>query len=277
MPLDRLLDRLWADYVGLNPQVGVIHALLRDRGERVVNDHIALRTFADPRIGLEALARPFLAQGYAAAGDYAFPRKRLRARYYLHADPDRPKIFISELLLDRCTPALRRDVERLLGQVDAEAGERSARLERLGRPWPACSRAVYGRLLEESEYAAWLAAFGLRANHFTVSVNALTSFASLGALNSAIEAAGIAMSRAGGLIKGSPEELLEQSSTLAAPVEVAFADGSAVVPGCYYEFARRYAGADGRLFTGFVPDSADRIFESTDRAAADDAAGRPRG
>jgi hypothetical protein len=37
------------------------------------------------------------------------------------------------------------------------------------------------------------------------------------------------------------------------------------IPTCYYEFARRYPLADGRLYQGFVAASADRIFESTHR------------
>jgi len=65
-------------------------------------------------------------------------------------------------------------------------------------------------------------------------------------------------------VKGTPEKLLEQSSTLADRVEVMFQEGKFTVPSCYYEFAKRYEGADGKLFSGFVAGSADKIFESTD-------------
>ena len=57
----------------LNPQAGAIHSLLESRGERVVNDHIALRTYDDPRIGLETLSAPFMQCGYPPVGDYSFP------------------------------------------------------------------------------------------------------------------------------------------------------------------------------------------------------------
>jgi len=40
------------------------------------------------------------------------------------------------------------------------------------------------------------------------------------------------------------------------------------VPTCYYEFAKRYPGPDGKLFPGFVAASADKIFESTYTAQA---------
>lgn len=52
---------------------------------------------------------------------------------------------------------------------------------------------------------------------------------------------------------------------MANTVQVTFDDGSAEVPGCFYEFARRYPDADGSLFQGFIAASADKIFESTDR------------
>src|SRR5690606_12849413 len=116
----------------------------------------------------------------------------------------------------------------------------------------------------ESEYAAWLAVFGLRANHFTIAVNSLRSPSTLEGVVERVEAAGHPLNRAGGLQKGSPAELLEQASTLADRTEVRSGDGRLhTVPSCYYEFARRYPDRAGRLYPGFVAASADRIFEST--------------
>src|SRR6476619_3578728 len=46
--LQDLFERLWKDYSALNPQAGRIHALLEARGETILNDHIAFRTFAHP-------------------------------------------------------------------------------------------------------------------------------------------------------------------------------------------------------------------------------------
>lgn len=110
-----------------------------------------------------------------------------------------------------------------------------------------------------------MAALGLRVNHFTISVNAMQSFPDLPALLDFVEAQGFALNVSGGRIKGSPEVLLEQASTLADRVPVAFAAGEThQIPTCYYEFARRYPAPDGQLYEGFVAASADRIFESTD-------------
>lgn len=263
--LRRLLDRLWRDYAALNPQVAAIHALLSAEGETIVNDHIALRTFGDPRVDIAALGRPFVRAGYRAAGEYRFPDKRLVARHFAHDDPALPLVFVSELVLEDCSAALREQVDRLLAQVP-DATLAAPDLAAAGRPWQVSSAEVEA-LRRESEYAAWLAAFGWRANHFTVLTNALTRHRELASLVTFLEGHGFVFNKGGGAIKGSAAQGLEQASTLASVVPVAFSDGERAVPGCYYEFARRHPGADGRLFRGFIEGSADRIFESTDRRA----------
>lgn len=258
-----LLSALWRDYVASTPQAARIHALLAARGETLRNDHVALRTYATPALGIAALARPFEAAGWVAAdADYRFPDKHLRARYWRHPDPALPKIFISELDLDALPAAARAHLDPLLAALPPDFATRSD-LPWAGRPWQ-LAHATYTALLAHSEYAAWVAAFGFRVNHFTVDVNALTTFADLPALVAFLVEHGFVMNAAGGVIKGGPAEHLEQAATLADSVEVAFADTSARIPSCYYEFARRYPLPSGELFHGFVPASADKIFESTD-------------
>ena len=68
---------------------------------------------------------------------------------------------------------------------------------------------------------------------------------------------------AGGEIQCTPEEMLEQSSIKADMVRFRFVEDEFEIPGFYYEFARRYPEADGKLSSGFIARSADRIFEST--------------
>jgi hypothetical protein len=262
--LDDLFARLWTDYAAITPAAARIHALLAARGERIVNDHIALRTFDRPAVEIEAIDRAFVDAGYRPADDYDFPDKKLTAYHYEHPSGALPKVFISALRVDACSPELGRIVDELLGHVRPGAVAEPWFVAS-GRPWP-IARATYDRLRAESEYAAWVAAFGFRANHFTISVNHLTSFDGLAALDDFLEGEGFRLNQAGGRIKGTPADLLEQSSTMADEVEVGFADGPATVPSCYYEFARRYPRADGTLFQGFVTGSADKLFESTNRA-----------
>jgi hypothetical protein len=260
--IEELMALLWADYAAITPVAERIHQLLRERGETVVNDHIALRTFSVPEVDIEVLDRAFVAAGYQPAESYEFPDKRLHACHYEHESRALPKVFISALLVDELSTELRSIVADLVAQVPPGLPAR-AHFAASGRPWQV-SFSTYERLRRESEYAAWVAAFGFRANHFTVDVNALESFADLGELNRFLVEQGFELSRSGGEIKGSPEVYLEQSSTVADAIEIEFSDGTFEVPSCYYEFARRHRLPDGSMFQGFVAGSADRLFESTD-------------
>lgn len=263
MTLDDIFGQLWQRYASLTPQAEAIRALFEERGETVINDHVAFRTLNDPRLGIDNLARPFLALGYEPRDAYHFEAKRLSARYYAHEDPAAPKVFISELLLEEFSDDLQRTMRSLVDQLTDDDIADPMLLNR-GRPWET-THEDYERLYRESEYAAWLSAFGFCANHFTVLVNRLAGFGTLEDLARFIEDAGYPMNRSGGLIKGSPEVFLEQCSTMATRVPVEFTDGTFELPSCFYEFARRYELPSGGLYQGFVAASADKIFESTNR------------
>lgn len=256
-----LFDALWEGYAAITPSAPRIHDLLRARGERVINDHVALRTFDLDPIGLDALAAPFEALGWRESGEYNFEAKRLNARSWRPPEPTLPHVFISELRTGDFSPALQETARRLAAQVEA----RGVALLTERPSWPAVDLATYRALLDESEYAGWLSIYGLCANHFTVAVHRLETFSTLGDLNDWLQAEGFTLNDSGGLIKGGPEVLLAQSSTRADRIEHAFACGhTATVPSCYVEFAQRFPDASGQLFEGFVTQSADRIFESTD-------------
>lgn len=261
---DELFDKLWNDYSIMNAQAPVILSALEKRGERVQNDHIAFRTFNLPEVGIEAIAQPFLRLGYqdASGKGYEFPAKKLFARHFEHPSGNLPKIFISELKVEACSDELQSLIRQWVRQVPGKAAG-TAEFLISGRLWECMSFKIYQEILKESEYAAWMGAFGFRVNHFTVFFNTLSTFKDFCALNEFIKTLGFPLNAAGGEIKGSPKVYLEQSSTLAFPVRVDFADGPQIIPGCYYEFARRYPMPNGKLFQGFLPDSADKIFEST--------------
>lgn len=257
-----LFAGLWQNYLDVTPSAKKIHELLGTTQQNdIVNDHIALRTFNLPKVGLDKLAAHFLALGYKECGEYHFEAKKLYAKHFEHSDPNQPKVFISELLVEKFSSALQQVITTLVDGID----ERDITADNFlysGRHWELDS-ATYDLLLAESEYAAWTAAWGYRANHFTVNVNQLKNFETLESVNEKLTQAGFKLNTTGGEIKGSPAVLLEQSSTLADDASVAFTDGQRHVPSCFYEFARRYPKADGELYTGFVAASADKIFEST--------------
>lgn len=259
--INQLLDKMWGDYVELNPQAQKIVDLFKDRGDEVENDHIALRTFNHPRLGVDTIAKAFIKAGYEEKGDYHFEEKKLYAKHYEHPQENMPKIFISELRLEDFSQKLRDQVDALVEQVSDETIARFD-FSSLGRPWSVSSE-IYEELKKESDYAAWVAAIGYRPNHFTVFVNKLNSFEGLEDLNKFLKDQGFKLNASGGEIKGSKDVLLEQSSTLADSVEIEFTDKKMTIPSCYFEFAKRYAKSDGKLYQGFVASSADKIFEST--------------
>ncbi|WKE65241.1 DUF1338 domain-containing protein [Gallaecimonas kandeliae] len=261
--INTLFDNLWKNYLEVTPSAAKVHQLLAssEQGDDIINDHIAFRTFNLPKVGLEKLAAHFLALGYEQKGEYHFEAKKLYAKHFEHPDATQPKVFISELLVEKCSPELQALVNKMVDQVD-EASVTADNFLYSGTQWQV-SHEDYLKLLEESEYAAWMAAYGYRANHFTVSINHLKNFETIQAVNQALKDAGFVLNSSGGEIKGSPEVCLEQSSTMADKASVHFSDGDFAIPSCFYEFALRYPLANGELYTGFVAASADKIFEST--------------
>lgn len=261
MSPDSLFNSLWQDYINrLCPSAQKVHDLLQE-DEALINDHIALRTFEGSKVGIDVLAKPFLAVGYQPAGDYVFESKKLIAKHFEHPDPKYPKVFISELEIHKCSAELQRIVGKLLDQVDTSTLETSDFLCS-GRLWE-LNYADYVTLAAESEYASWLAAHGYGANHFTVSVNQLDQFEEVKQVNQHLREASFTINEFGGEVKGSPEVLLEQSSTMADKVPVHFVETTETIPGGFYEFAKRYPMNNGELYSGFVAASADKIFEST--------------
>ncbi|MEK7357837.1 MAG: DUF1338 domain-containing protein [Bdellovibrionota bacterium] len=266
--LDSLFASLWTDYVAFNPIAARIYDAILQREKakdssicELVNDHVALRTYNVPHIGMEALGALFTKHGYKKGGEYLFEEKKLRAWHFEHADPSLPKVFISELEIEKLSPLVQETARMAAAAISPDEAKKESFLWSR-RKWKA-NHATYQKLLAESEYAAWMYAFGFRSNHFTVSFNHLKSFRDLTELGSFVKSLGVTFNSAGGEIKGTPSVFLEQSSTLAEKTPVEFTDGVFEIPACYYEFARRYPMPDGRIYQGFVTASADKIFEST--------------
>jgi 2-oxoadipate dioxygenase/decarboxylase-like protein len=262
MDRTKFFEALWADFARIAPQAAAIRRRLEEHGEWIENDHVAFRTFNQGAISLERLEPLVLGLGYALLDEYRFDDKHLRARAYIC--PGSPRVFLSELLCEELSGWTQAVIGQLLAQVPSGFAA-SSEVFWAGRPWAPLRFADYERLSSESEYAGWLAALGLRPNHFTVSINHLKKLQSVEQVLEFVEAAGYRINSAGGRVKGSRDVLLEQGSTLADRVPAQFSDGPRVIPTCYYEFALRHPDRAGHLYEGFVPASADRIFESTHR------------
>jgi len=263
MDHNTLFEKLWTGYSEMNPGAYRIHDLLKREGESIVNDHIAFRTYNIPGIDLESLSTIFRELGYIEQGFYLFEKKKLRAKHYEHvSDRLAPKIFISELIVSEFSRFVEETAKDVANRTLATISDSKELVFSLNQ-WQPISYRIYSDLLKESEYAAWMYVFGFRANHFTIFINHLKKFTSIESLNSFLKKEGFKLNDSGGEIKGTRDELLMQSSTVADMVEVKFIEGTYMIPGCYYEFAQRFTDNHGRLYNGFIASSADRIFEST--------------
>lgn len=259
--LDTFFQTLWQQYTAITPQAQQIRELFSKEGETLVNDHVAFRTFGSSPVDLDHLQSAVLALGYEPFDEYKFEQKKLRARSYVHPNSE-AKLFVSELEWQRLPESVHPLIENYISQmtnVPEGPGVLSA-----GRLWQMPTYTDYQALQSASEYAAWLSVWGLRANHFTLYINHMHVFDSLQKVVAFLQLHGFELNPEGGLIKGTEEDCLIQSSTLADRVPVEFPDaGEQFIASCYYEFAQRFSGKDGKLYQGFVPNNADKIFEST--------------
>jgi len=264
MQVQEIFDKLWAGYIAQNPEAKKVYDSFTSEGEIVENDHIAFRTFFDTRINVDVLARPFLDSGYVQKGYYIFEDKHLTAKHYEHKIlKTAPRVFISQLMTDHFSPELQAIVKECAANVSDELVFGN-NLIFAGNVWGQPSFRTYELLRKESEYAAWLYVYGFVTNHFTVSINSLKKLDNIHKVNQFLKNKGFILNASGGEVKGTPEELLEQSSTKAGILPVSFIEGTYEIPSCYYEFAFRHPDTDGKLYSGFIAKSADKIFESTD-------------
>jgi hypothetical protein len=285
-----LFDALWRGYRERVSYARAYEDVLKARGGTFRNDHLAFRTFAAqaPWSGLAAVARPFEALGYAAAGTYRFPDKKLSSVHLAPPAPGLPKVFVSELRTWELSPRARRialaaaakarrtlddaDLASLHGVASLTAGRRAALLDRLlshfGRPWPVPAKSDVVALERETQFGAWTLLHGNSVNHFTASVDAhgVESLDDIEKTVAALKAAGVPMKTE---IEGARGSRLRQSSTQAVviPTRMRVGGRAADVPWtyAYFELAERPL-IDGARFEGFLGGQATNLFEMTRRA-----------
>jgi hypothetical protein len=263
MKTELLFEKLWNEYIAITPAAQDIYNLFTSNNEVIQNDHIAFRTFNCTRFNIDEVATPFLKAGYIEKGNYTFEEKHLFAKHYEHPSViNSPRIFISELILEDFSDFLQYTIEDTISKANLECIKHDE-LIFSGNIWGTPSYEIYQKLRTESEYAAWLYVFGFRANHFTISINALKKFDTIEKVNEFLKQNGFLLNSSGGEIKGTKEELLQQSSTMAEIKKIHFVEGEYDIPTCYYEFAIRYKDSNNQLYNGFIAKSADKIFEST--------------
>src|SRR5262249_49568203 len=107
--LAKLLDALWTQYKSRVDYAQQYEKMVEQHGGKVINDHIAFRTFecnvGSQPAGVEAIARIFVPLGYVPKDKSIFEDKKVTAWHYEHkTNPDNPKLFISQLEVDELPP-----------------------------------------------------------------------------------------------------------------------------------------------------------------------------
>jgi hypothetical protein len=275
--LDKLLATLWARYKQRVAYAAQYEKMVTERGGIVQNDHIAFRTFnaatGKQPAGVEAIARVFISLGYRRKDKYVFADKHLTAWHYEHAqNPDYPKIFISQLEVDKLSPATAKMIaDSVVGAPDLLTPDDPSGF--FTRPWQPPQRAIIEAVNKESQYGAWALLHGNAVNHFTAYINKqnVREWPDLEATVDALRKAGLPMKDE---LEGERGSKLRQSSTQAVDCEcdVTESDGK---PGkmkwsyAYYELAERnnVSSPDGKpvLFQGFLGAQATNLFEMTKR------------
>jgi hypothetical protein len=296
MILKSMLDHLWRDYRRRVPYAEKYRQLVEEKGGEAINDHIALRTLNAPMptqpSGIEAMRRIFLALGYTQEGTYDFPKKHLTAVHLEHRNILMPRIFISQLEVERlpadAAERIRKAVatsvpdwqpiDDVVAKIAAsklpedQAGKAVEQfVHAFRRPWRPPLRETVLAVNKVSQYAAWTLLHGNGINHFTAFINEqnVEEWPDIETTIEGMRAAGIPLKDT---IEGAPGSKLRQSSTLAAEGdwEVTEADGGRGTlhwTYAYYEIAERglVKGPDGRdhMFTGFLGEQTPGLFEMT--------------
>lgn len=296
--LIKLLERLWEQYRKRVSYADHYSQLVEQKGSRVQNDHIAFRTLnthtGTQPPGIDAIARIFVALGYTRKEQYHFESKHLMAWHYEHEDAGFPRIFISQLEVDRLKPTIQLLIEEAveatqdplsaqdlahLGElrqgkmIDAKQAETLIQhlVAFFVRPWAPPKREGLIEINQASQYAAWTLLHGNAVNHFTAYINEqnIADWPDLEATVHALKAAGIPMKAE---FEGEKGSKLRQTSTQAVMEKciVTEADGSKGEiewSYAYYELAERGLVLNDKgekvLFTAFLGDQATNLFEMT--------------
>ena len=286
--MTRILDELFNIYAKRVPDVKKITSAMIERGmvssqNEIINDHIAFRTMGVPNLGISSFEKIFLANGYKRMDFYHFDRKKLDAFWYSPPTEDLPRIFISELKVEKLSPKVQNIIRFYTDSIvqdpvdTLKLDDYKAVAKYFQTPlWHLPSLKDYEQLLSESEYAAWVIYNRYYLNHYTISVHDLPNpYNKLESFNEFLSDIGIKLNTSGGIIKTSKDQLLRQSSSVANTVKANFTNGNTKkIAGSYVEFAERSPLPEFRNLKsnklkrehrreGFETSNADRIFEST--------------
>lgn len=280
MTIEQTLNDLWGKYLKEVPYASMYMDYLKKNNGELVWDHVAFRTI-DETGYFDKIEDFFVSHGYEFKETYEFKEKKLIAHYLKPPTKDLPRVFISTFSIYNMRPSIYRLIKQIIStqeDVNIELKFEPLKFKRL----PTLEE--FRQIESESEYAAWVLAFGNKVNHFTSFVNKdkiykpyyiycsssdpdwidkakhKNSLDEFEWLVEELQKFGIPMK---GNIEGEPHSKLRQTSTKACKLPVQLADCTIEYPYAYMEFAKRgYV-----LFDGFITDQAKELFKMTDKDA----------
>ncbi|MFZ9742544.1 MAG: 2-oxoadipate dioxygenase/decarboxylase family protein, partial [Chitinophagaceae bacterium] len=123
--LSIVMDALMSKYAERVPDVSKIvkdligEGVVQDASE-ISNDHIAFRTMGVPHLGIASLEKIFLYYGYTKKDHYVFESKKLDAYWYAPPAEEFPRIFISELRVEKLSPEAQNIIQSYTNEVTSD-------------------------------------------------------------------------------------------------------------------------------------------------------------
>ncbi|MBX9768599.1 MAG: DUF1338 family protein [Bdellovibrionales bacterium] len=295
---EKIFNHFWSAYRAFRPEVQKLEIDLNRRGKKWIHDHHAFLDLTGPFSGISNLKQIFENLGYVHQGSGYIPEKQnifswLAPLNNISATPtdSSSQLVLADFDLTKCsrllrmtiekytdqaTPAPHSEIQKLLELIKSGKTQHQETLASVvinyleARPWPLPTLRDFEIVLHENELIAWTLVFGRKVNHFTLATHLIGDFRSLEEFNQyAGQNLGFDFNCVGGIIKGSKEERLKQSSSLHFKEHVQLHDGQVELPGSFIEFVWRYPRDLNKAptqwtsyFNGFISKNANNVVES---------------
>jgi hypothetical protein len=287
---EKLVKRLWSNYLIENPQMQLIQQALIKRGlPDLYLDHFAMIDLPGPHTGISVLKKIFCSLEYEVRGaDYLASKQNdfcwlavKDATSYL-PQHTLPQVVIADFRLEMLPPEIKAIIKKYSYQASPfdfdnftqylnDEQHHSALLDYLlqyfQRDWPLPTVKEFHTVKAFNELLSWVLIFGRKPNHFTLAAHLFNTFGDLAIFNQFIKELGLFLNTEGGIIKGNKKAGLAQSSTVGTPRAIRLADGEITLPLDFVEFVWRFPKVEspkfwGDYFTDFIAESADHVIES---------------
>lgn len=293
----KITHALWQQYRQITSDVIAIEQALHNKGiNHLPLDHFAIIDLPGIHTGRHVLASLFHELGYIKQGEGYLPEKQNDFMWLaeencldVHAGEAQPQVVVADFRLDELPVEIRNIIKKyaactqappltLIQQLAAKARAHDANAcQQLTdifiryfseRAWPLPTTNEFFQVHEFNELLAWVLVFGHIPNHFTLSIHLLSSFVNLTDFHQFLcDAVNIPLNQEGGVIKGSKQVGIEQSSTAGRLQKIKLADGEVELPCGFVEFVWRFPLTTQPIqwrdyFTGFVATHANRVIES---------------